>query len=275
MPQYNADLTVMILKPDLAERSLRGRLFAEIKKSGLSVVFTGSVRFNLDAVQRFYQWDSIFYHQQLHEYLCVSDLEFLILSGKCAIIKAHEIKLRMRSEFCNGSKVKNLIHCSENHGDFLHEFGELMMAQSVTDRKKMGEIKTNNQTEAILFRRSDNRIEYLMLKRSAKRGGFWQPITGNVKPHETFELAAIREMEEETGITSYIRVVDTNYGYDFHDDGRDQHEHVLGIEVHPDAEVTLSHEHTEFCWASKKEALQLLRYPGNIQGLEKLSELLA
>ncbi|MEK7655200.1 MAG: NUDIX domain-containing protein [Patescibacteria group bacterium] len=134
-------------------------------------------------------------------------------------------------------------------------------------------MKTNNQVEAIVFRRSSSGdVQFLMLKRNEKKGGFWQPVTGNVKVEETFEEAAIREVQEELGITESPRIVDTGYSFDFFDDGRDQHEHVFGIEISPETSITLSDEHTEFAWASEDECLTAyLKYQGNKEGLRRLA----
>src|SRR4051794_17307876 len=43
-------------------------------------------------------------------------------------------------------------------------------------------------------------LAFLLLKTLAKRGGFWQPVTGNVERGETLESAAKREAVEETGL---------------------------------------------------------------------------
>ncbi len=140
----------------------------------------------------------------------------------------------------------------------------------------MSEIKTNNQVEVILFKKKNDTILFLVLKRNPQKGSFWQPITGNVKPHESFKQAALREMEEETNIKEYLEFIDTGYSFDFFDDNRNQHEKVFGIHVPRAAEVVLSPEHTEFQWASKENALnRYLKYPGNKEGLRKLCEKLS
>lgn len=41
----------------------------------------------------------------------------------------------------------------------------------------------------------------LLLQTNEKRGSFWQNVTGGVKKQETFRQAAIREIEEETGLS--------------------------------------------------------------------------
>jgi 8-oxo-dGTP pyrophosphatase MutT (NUDIX family) len=131
---------------------------------------------------------------------------------------------------------------------------------SAKQRKSM---KTSNQVEVIVFRRpASGAAQFLMLKRNEKKGGFWQPVTGNVKIGETFEEGAVREVREEAGITDFMRLIDTVYSFDFSDDGRDQHEHVFGIEISPETAITLSDEHAEFTWASEEECItKYLKYP--------------
>lgn len=267
----NSDLTVVILKPDLDKRSLRAEFFRLLRENELSIVFSGLVNFDLELIRKFYQWETVLHPTHIGEYLCSVPLEFLIIRGKNAIMMALAIKTQMRSEFKADNKVTNLLHCPESPRDFIHEFSVLLGTQECAGRNIMTEIKTNNQVEAILYRRSeDGSIIFLMLKRAEKRGGFWQPITGNVKPHESFEDAALREMQEETGIAVHMGIIDTGYGYEFEDDNRTQYERVFGIEVQKDATVVLSHEHTEFRWVDKQTALGLLKYPGNKAGLEHL-----
>ncbi len=137
----------------------------------------------------------------------------------------------------------------------------------------MSEIKTNNQVEVIIFKKEKGQVLFLMLKRNPQKGGFWQPITGNVKPNENFREAALREMREETEITKFLEIIDTEYSFNFFDDGRVQHEKVFGVRVDNKTLIKLSSEHTEFRWVNKEEALSnYLKYPGNKTGLLKLCE---
>ncbi|MCU0678875.1 MAG: NUDIX pyrophosphatase [Planctomycetes bacterium] len=135
--------------------------------------------------------------------------------------------------------------------------------------------KTNNQVEVIIFKKTEDGIKYLMLKRNAIKGSFWQPITGNVEVDETFEQAAVRELREETGIDKHIRLFDTGYSFEFFDDNRQQLEKVYAVEISLNTDATLSEEHTEMQWATKEECLgKYLKYPGNKAGLKTLAEML-
>lgn len=42
--------------------------------------------------------------------------------------------------------------------------------------------------------------EVLLLQTNERRGQFWQNVTGSVEKGESFEQAALRELQEETGI---------------------------------------------------------------------------
>lgn len=42
------------------------------------------------------------------------------------------------------------------------------------------------------YRRTAGDVEYLLLRRTAKYGGFWQGVTGAIEEGETLEQAAAR-----------------------------------------------------------------------------------
>jgi 8-oxo-dGTP pyrophosphatase MutT (NUDIX family) len=137
------------------------------------------------------------------------------------------------------------------------------------------EQRTNNQVEGIIFKRDDEgRNHFLLMRRIPSRGGFWQPLTGGVRVGEELEAALRREVEEETGIVSVKRVINTGFAFPFSDHGKDYVEHVFGVEVLPNATVILSPEHDSQVWVSKEEVLALLRWPGNIEGFRRLCSIL-
>ena len=130
------------------------------------------------------------------------------------------------------------------------------------------------QVEAIIFRRNNSRIEYLLLKRLPDRNGFWQPVTGGLEEGETRTEALRREIEEETGIRNLVRVIEDLYYFEFSDPNLNQ-EYVYGVEVSPTEEVVLDgKEHSEYRWCSIKEALQLLNWKENREALGKLNTIL-
>jgi lipoyl(octanoyl) transferase len=115
---------------------------------------------------------------------------------------------------------------------------------------------------------ADGRV--LLLRRSAERGGFWQPVTGRIEPGESPEAAARRELGEETGADAPV----VPLGY----------RHAFGLDpsvnrVRPGALVVveevafaarlprefaprLSDEHVEHAWVAPDEAASKLRFAG-------------
>ena len=227
-----------------------------------------SIFMDINFVKIFYKWEKLLHPAELKKYLCSMEMPVWIIHGDNAIIKMIKIKKRLREKHSQDD-LRTLIHCPDTHLDFVREYKLLI-------NKNGGIMKTNNQVEVIIFKKTKKAdIKYLMLKRNQQKGGFWQPITGNVKIGETFEQAAIRELKEETDISDIIRIINTGYSFDFFDDNREQHEKVFAVEVADGVKVVLSAEHTEFQWAKKNECLsKYLKYPGNIAGLKILARLL-
>jgi 8-oxo-dGTP pyrophosphatase MutT (NUDIX family) len=130
--------------------------------------------------------------------------------------------------------------------------------------------KTNQQVEVYFFKKEGEETKYLVMKRVPEKGGFWQPLTGGNEVGETLEETVVREAGEETGITKLNRVINTGYKFEFNDHGKDYVETIYGAEVDPNTEVKISSEHSEYKWATKTEALALLKWPNNKEGLEIL-----
>jgi 8-oxo-dGTP pyrophosphatase MutT (NUDIX family) len=266
MKLQNNNYSLAVLKPDFLDLNLFDELRGLLEKEMLKIVGTLSVLMDLDFVKKLYQWDKLLYPTLLNEYLCTSPMPIWIVGGENAIMKMLSIKQCLRKKYCR-DQLRTLIHCPDTHDDFIREYELINL--------KVGKImKTNNQVEVIVFKNVLGLgFRYLMLKRNSKKGGFWQPITGNVEMGETFEQAAIRELREETGIVKFIRIFDTGYSFDFFDDNRQQHEKVFAVEIGAEDKIMLSEEHTEFQWATKEECLtKYLKYPGNIAGLKNLSQ---
>jgi len=131
------------------------------------------------------------------------------------------------------------------------------------------------QVEVIVFKIVGDKTLFLLLKRNKQKGGFWQPITGGVKDGESLAQAVNREMQEETGITSYLRIINDAYCFEF--DTADYgilKEYVFGFQIAPDMYAKLSPEHTEMKWCTLEESLVLLKYENNKTGFKKLISLL-
>ncbi len=58
---------------------------------------------------------------------------------------------------------------------------------------------------------ADGRV--LLLRRVPERGGFWQPVTGRIEPGEAPEVAARRELGEETGADLPVTPLGYRHGF--------------------------------------------------------------
>lgn len=124
--------------------------------------------------------------------------------------------------------------------------------------------------EVYVFRRRDSDIEYLLLKRNPRLGGYWQPITGSIEKEESPREAAIREICEETGKCDVKRLIGPLYCFRYVKEGKEFEEHVFGLES-DDTPVMLSNEHTDRKWFRYEEALKALRWDENREGLRRLN----
>jgi 8-oxo-dGTP pyrophosphatase MutT (NUDIX family) len=92
----------------------------------------------------------------------------------------------------------------------------------------------------------------LLLKRPAKDGDFWQPVTGHVEKEEGYVEAAIREAEEETGLEFPHQPYFLGLEQDF--EGRwgraKERAYSLVVKNNGSAPPTpkLSEEHEDFAW---------------------------
>jgi dATP pyrophosphohydrolase len=60
--------------------------------------------------------------------------------------------------------------------------------------------KQPRSIQVVIFSADEHQSLYLLLRRIASHGGFWQSVTGSLEGNETHRQAAVREVKEETGI---------------------------------------------------------------------------
>jgi lipoyl(octanoyl) transferase len=115
---------------------------------------------------------------------------------------------------------------------------------------------------------ADGRV--LLLRRSAARGGFWQPVTGRTEPGEGAAAAARRELREETGADVPVAPLDYRHTFAL-DPSLNRVRPGALVLVEETAFVArlpegfaaaLSDEHSEHAWATPEEAVKLLRFAG-------------
>jgi dATP pyrophosphohydrolase len=109
-------------------------------------------------------------------------------------------------------------------------------------------------------------LEVLLLERAA-RPGFWQSVTGSLDaPEEPFEMAAARELREETGIDAApgrLRRWDIAYTFEIYAQWRHRFapgvthntERLFSLELAGRVPVAIAPlEHTAFAWLPWREA---------------------
>ena len=145
----------------------------------------------------------------------------------------------------------------------------------------------NIQIECIVFRKNDDKYEFLLLKRIPKKGGFWQPITGGYEVTDKSLIDTVfREINEETNIPKedILRVIEKVHYFEFTKHYLTNEpiplikEYVFGAEVSINAKVSINNnvyiEHDEFKWVSYESALKLLKWQENKDAFENLRKII-
>lgn len=129
--------------------------------------------------------------------------------------------------------------------------------------------------EVHIFRRINDKIEYLLLKRSKKESyaGIWQPITGTIREGEKAYETAIREIKEEINLLPLKFWVAPNVS-SFYLPEKDAVSFVpvFAAEIDPNAEVKISHEHSDYKWVTYGEALDKFAWKEQRESLNTVNE---
>ncbi|MFP4401555.1 MAG: NUDIX hydrolase [Candidatus Woesearchaeota archaeon] len=144
-------------------------------------------------------------------------------------------------------------------------------------------MKRTTQLECIVYRRNNNKIEYLILKRTPEKGGFWQPVCGGLEKDDSSLLdGAFRELKEEANISKddvmniikNVHYFEMTKHYLTGEPIPKVKEYVFGFEIYHEFEVSIDNniyvEHTEFRWVDLNEALSLLKWENNKNAFKKL-----
>jgi 8-oxo-dGTP pyrophosphatase MutT (NUDIX family) len=125
--------------------------------------------------------------------------------------------------------------------------------------------------------------EFLVLHRSARRGGYWHPASGAMEAGETHEDAARRELWEELRLDARGRFWGVRYEYGYpaaNEPPERQAEWPPGtewitvtgfiVEAPPDFEPTLNFEHDDYRWCPRDRAVGLFYWPDVGEALQEL-----
>jgi 8-oxo-dGTP pyrophosphatase MutT (NUDIX family) len=123
----------------------------------------------------------------------------------------------------------------------------------------------------------DGRPEILLIHRAPGRiyAGVWQCVTGRLEGDERVADGALREVEEETGLTGgdIEAVFETDIINWFHEQSVDAVwcEAVFAAQVRADAEVRLSHEHDDARWLTPAQAKVLVVWPAYERAIDAVA----
>lgn len=137
---------------------------------------------------------------------------------------------------------------------------------------------------ATTWRRGPGGPEVLVMLRQPKEGLWWSSVTGMVDPGESLEEAAIREVQEETGLCGTLRPL--GYAHSFYIDPqslglqcgepRFNRETCFHMEVSPEAVVDLNQgEHSTYRWCCLEEAERLVHWDGAKESICRLGRFLS
>ena len=128
--------------------------------------------------------------------------------------------------------------------------------------------------EVHLFRIENNELQFLLLKRSARKiyPGLWQMVSGHIEKGETAFQTALRELKEETGLKpSRLWVAPNINSFYSPDDDSISIIPVFAAQV-KDYNVLISDEHSEFKWVNSEEAKIFLAWEGQRRSVDIIKE---
>ena len=146
----------------------------------------------------------------------------------------------------------------------------------------MSAAKPLKQPVSVLVVLHDGNGNILLIER-ADRAGFWQSVTGSIEAGETLSQTALREVQEETGITlsdGQLHDWQQSRQYEIYPHWRHRYppgitrntEHVFSARIAPDTAIKLSKEHIAFCWLEHTAAAETVFSPSNRQAILELAE---
>ncbi len=126
-------------------------------------------------------------------------------------------------------------------------------------------------------------LQVLIMER-ADKAGYWQSVTGSLEAGETPLDAAIREVQEETGLdaTQYnlqnwemsnVYEIYEHWRYRYAPEVMHNTEHLFGLELAKPVSIILApDEHVQYEWVDWREAAKRVFSWTNVNAIAKLGE---
>ncbi|MDI1308773.1 MAG: dihydroneopterin triphosphate diphosphatase [Methylotenera sp.] len=136
-------------------------------------------------------------------------------------------------------------------------------------------------TALVLIHTKD--LQVLIMER-ADKAGFWQSVTGSLEQGETPRQAAIREVQEETGLNatqfdlqdwqaSNVYEIYPHWRHRYAPEVSHNTEHLFGLELPSQLAIKLApDEHLRYEWVDWREAAKRVFSWTNVDALSKLGE---
>ncbi len=129
------------------------------------------------------------------------------------------------------------------------------------------------KVQGVMYSKSKDKLEYLIIKRCEADGGFWQGVTGTLEEGETLNDCLIREIKEELGITKIKNISSLKQTLQWaKKTGFMITEYVFAVKLDKRVKVTLSEEHDEYKWCGFNEAYNTLGKDNNKNTLKLINE---
>ena len=139
--------------------------------------------------------------------------------------------------------------------------------------------KQPRSIQVVIFADGAQERRYLLLRRVAGHGAFWQSVTGSLEVDETYRQAAAREVMEETGIgTSEEELIELGVINTFEIAPQWRERYAPGVTHNEEVCFALSVsesdvqvdplEHDAYAWASYDRAFEMLYWDSNKRALE-------
>lgn len=123
--------------------------------------------------------------------------------------------------------------------------------------------------------------EAVLLLQRRDHPDFWQSVTGSLEANEAKMDAALRELQEETGLSRACGTLNDCHlanWFEIYPQWRHRYEahvtknleHVFSFVIPKAIPITLSHEHLAYRWLSKEQAVSCASSPSNQTAIETL-----
>lgn len=127
----------------------------------------------------------------------------------------------------------------------------------------------------VLFRRENSKILFLLLNYPS---GHWDFVKGKMEVDETTQQTAIRETQEETGITDIVFLDNfeewIKYNFQYHGELVNK-KVVFFLGETKTEQILISHEHLDYTWMEYEDAMKKTTFENAKSILTKAKTLLA